>query len=290
MSRIYSDETPGVVRAASELVDDKDELKTYQSVRVSPVYVETYLLSLMNAEVRRSTRLANKPSPRYKETEDRKRKHDGKELERSIAASGEKEQGDKREDHSPGESLIISTPRRLPSQETGSRLLDVSSNLGIAFPECIRGRYEDDPFFQPIIKNPIEFTNFKLENVLIYFVSGGVEAVAMPNVKVEDTGIRELLIRQGHSILAHLSAEKTATYLREQIWWKTMVKDISEFCRTCHTCATSKPQSGKPHGKLKTMPVPSHPWQYIGIDFVGPLPESVNRTGGYDMICVAWIT
>ena len=46
---IYSDEAEGVVRASSEYVDDRDELKTYQSVRVQPIYIETYLLSLMNA-------------------------------------------------------------------------------------------------------------------------------------------------------------------------------------------------------------------------------------------------
>ena len=34
------------------------------------------------------------------------------------------------------------------------------------------------------------------------------------------------------------------------------------------------------------MLVPSHPWQYIGIDFIGPLPESSNQNGSYDMICV----
>ena len=42
----------------------------------------------------------------------------------------------------------------------------------------------------------------------------------------------------------------------------------------------------KPRELLKTMPVPNHPWQYIRIDFVGPLPESSNRNGSYDMICV----
>jgi len=65
-----------------------------------------------------------------------------------------------------------------------------------------------------------------------------------------------------------------------------MVGDVEKYCRTCHTCAVSKPASGRPQGKLKTMPVPTRPWQYIGIDFVGPLPESSNRTGSYDMICV----
>ena len=65
-----------------------------------------------------------------------------------------------------------------------------------------------------------------------------------------------------------------------------MVGDIVDYCWSCQTWAVSKLQFGKPHGKLKTMPVPMYPWQYIGVDFVGPLPESSNRNGGYDMICV----
>ena len=48
----------------------------------------------------------------------------------------------------------------------------------------------------------------------------------------------------------------------------------------------SKSSTEKPCSLLKMMPILSHPWQYIGIDFVGPLPESSNRNGLYDMICV----
>ena len=65
-----------------------------------------------------------------------------------------------------------------------------------------------------------------------------------------------------------------------------MVGDVSDYCWSCQTCAFSKPRHGKPNGKLKTMPVPTYPWQYIGVDFVGPLPESMDRDGKYDMICV----
>ena len=54
LSQIYSDEAEGVVWASSEYVDDRDELKTYQSVRVQPIYIETYLLLLMNAVDRKS--------------------------------------------------------------------------------------------------------------------------------------------------------------------------------------------------------------------------------------------
>ena len=34
------------------------------------------------------------------------------------------------------------------------------------------------------------------------------------------------------------------------------------------------------------MLVPTYLWQYIGIDFVGPLPKSTNCMGDYHMICV----
>ena len=64
------------------------------------------------------------------------------------------------------------------------------------------------------------------------------------------------------------------------------MKDVTDYCKSCPTCATSKSPTEKPRGLLKTMPVPMHLWQYIGIDFMGPLPELSNRNGSYDMICV----
>ena len=60
--RIYSDEPKGVVRAESELVDEGDDVERRVLHRTPPVYVETYLLSLMNVETRKSSRLANKPA------------------------------------------------------------------------------------------------------------------------------------------------------------------------------------------------------------------------------------
>jgi len=65
-----------------------------------------------------------------------------------------------------------------------------------------------------------------------------------------------------------------------------MVQDVTDYCKACSTCATSKSPTEKPRGLLKTMLVPTHPWQYVGIDFVGPLPESHNLHGAFDMVCV----
>ena len=71
LSRIYSDEPNGVVCVESELVDKGDDTPSNVTLRMKPVYVEVYLLDLMRAEmVQRLSKIADKPSPRYKETKD----------------------------------------------------------------------------------------------------------------------------------------------------------------------------------------------------------------------------
>ena len=45
-----------------------------------------------------------------------------------------------------------------------------------------------------VLENPEEFTNFVVKEGLVYFVSEGVEVVAIPDVKVNGQGVRELLI------------------------------------------------------------------------------------------------
>ena len=52
------------------------------------------------------------------------------------------------------------------------------------------------------------------------------------------------------------------------------------------TCKRSKPSNQKPYGLLNPLPVPGMPWESIGVDFVGPLPESKNRDGVFDNITV----
>ena len=94
------------------------------------------------------------------------------------------------------------------------------------------------------------------------------------------------MISKAHSLLAHLGANKTLDYLRDHVWWKDMVANMKTYCKTCHTCKTSKPSNQKPYGLLNPLAVLSYPWESIGMDFVGPLPESGNLNGVYDSITV----
>jgi transposase InsO family protein len=65
-----------------------------------------------------------------------------------------------------------------------------------------------------------------------------------------------------------------------------MVRDVTAFVMTCTTCLKTKPNNKRPYGLLRTLPVSTRPWEAIGIDMVGPLPESKSRDATFDNLTV----
>jgi len=61
-----------------------------------------------------------------------------------------------------------------------------------------------------------------------------------------------------------------------------MGRDIEKFCLSCKTCQMSKSSNQLKPGLLHSLPIPSHPWKSIGMDFVGPFPVCQ----GYDYLWV----
>ena len=53
-----------------------------------------------------------------------------------------------------------------------------------------------------------------------------------------------------------------------------MATDIEAFCRLCGKCQTTKTNMQKPQGLLHSLHIPDKPWQLVGMDFMGPLPQS----------------
>lgn len=159
-------------------------------------------------------------------------------------------------------------------------------NPDVQLPDCLRGRYDDDAFFALVLANPDHYANFEVHDGLIYLRDSFRRILCIPDVSVGSRRIHEIIISHAHSILAHLGSRKTLYYLKENVWWKLMVDDVRAFCDSCGLCATSKPANQRPYGLLHPLPVPSYPWEVIGVDFVGPLPELKNRHGGFDMITV----
>lgn len=97
------------------------------------------------------------------------------------------------------------------------------------------------------------------------------------------TGVESKLqiFRSGSDSLTTLEPD-----LQTLVWLKTLRQDVDAYCRSCTVCSTIKAKNHQPYGKLQPLPVPSRPWETIGVNFVGPLPESRNRVGSFDMITV----
>ena len=177
----------------------------------------------------------------------------------------------------------------MPRHDGNNSLLNIVSQSldGVDLVSELRGKYSRDPAFQPILDRPVDFRNFEVKEQLVYLIKGpGERVLCIPKILVQGRSARELVISEAHLMLAHLSAAKTLDYLRDHVWWKDMVSDVSAFCETCSTCKTSKPSNQKPYGFLNPLSIPSYPWESIGMDFVGPLPESGNRDGLFDSITV----
>ena len=188
--------------------------------------------------------------------------------------------------HNDGLDVPNHTSESEPTSDTSKLTVMTQRSLGIDILAELRGKYGEDPLFRVILEKPNEFRNFIVNDRLIYLKENDRQVLCIPKLMVQGRNVREIIISEAHSMLAHLGASKTIDYLRDHVWWKDMVTDVKSFCETCNTCKMSKPSNQKPYGLLNPLAIPSYPWESVGIDFVGPLPESRNRDGQYDSITV----
>lgn len=151
----------------------------------------------------------------------------------------------------------------------------------------VQDKYIDDPAFECIIKNPNDYKNFELtKDNLLYLRINGNRVLCIPSIIVSGRSLREIVISEAHTTLAHLGARKTLTYLRNHVWWKGISSDVHAYCETCIVCHQNKSSNQRPYGLLNPLPIPTQPWEAIGIDFIGPLPESKDRNTTFDQITV----
>jgi hypothetical protein len=157
---------------------------------------------------------------------------------------------------------------------------------GLDITKLVAHKYGDDPFFKQILESPKVFRNFEVEDGVLYLKELDRRVLCIPRITYKGRNLREIVISEAHSILAHLGMKKTLDYLRDHVWWKDMVEDTRSYCETCATCKRSKSGNQKPYGLLHSLNPPLQPWESIGVDFVGPVPESKDRDGVYNSIIV----
>ncbi|KAF8808245.1 hypothetical protein BYT27DRAFT_7020893, partial [Phlegmacium glaucopus] len=80
--------------------------------------------------------------------------------------------------------------------------------------------YSLDPAFQSILKRPNDFRNFEVKDDIVFLkISAEKQVLCIPKILVQGRSVREIVISEAHSMLAHLGANKTLDYLRDHVWW-----------------------------------------------------------------------
>jgi len=92
------------------------------------------------------------------------------------------------------------------------------------------------------------------------------------------------IIREAHTSLisGRFGVSKIVAQLQRFCYWPRIHETISRYIKGCSMCAKSKPSDGK-LGLYTPLPVPSHPWESVSMDFVGRYPKSRK---GHDYLYV----
>ena len=98
---------------------------------------------------------------------------------------------------------------------------------------------------------------------------------------------KEEILHTAHdnATAGHLGIERTLPRLKCKFYWPGMADDVTIFCRKCETC-----QLRKGHKKNIRSPMVKYlvgaPMERIGIDILGPLPESASGNCYILVVCV----
>ena len=97
---------------------------------------------------------------------------------------------------------------------------------------------------------------------------------------------KEVLMMAHETPLAgHLGVSKTYNKILNHFFWPLLKTDVSNYCRSCHTCQmVGKPNQKIPHAPLHPIPAFEEPFSRIIVDCVGPLPKT--RSGNEFLLTI----
>ena len=131
----------------------------------------------------------------------------------------------------------------------------------------------DDHSARRVAAQALSFT--MVDNIL-YHVDGkrgGLRRAAVPQ------HLQQSILKDHHSgkLAGHFSGTRLYATLSRQWWWRTMHKDVLEFCRSCGECATVTGVGRRCKPPLHPIPV-QRPFQIIGVDIMElPITERGNK-------------
>ena len=101
--------------------------------------------------------------------------------------------------------------------------------------------------------------------------------------------IRTELISRHHDdpLVGHFGIEKTRELIGRKYYWPSLRRDVESYVRGCDVCLTLKAVRHKLYGDLQSLPIPTHRWKDLSMDFVTGLPLFSDWKGdNYDSILI----
>ena len=98
----------------------------------------------------------------------------------------------------------------------------------------------------------------------------------------------ELISRHHNNLLAdHFGIEKIRKLVARKYYWPMLCHNVDDYMKGYNVCLALKAVRHKPYGDLQSLPVPTHCWKDLSIDFVMGLPILTGWKGdSYDSILV----
>ena len=85
----------------------------------------------------------------------------------------------------------------------------------------------------------------------------------------------------------YFGIEKTRKLIAQKYYWPTLRRDVNDYVRGCNIYLALKAIQHKPYGNLQFLPIFTHRWKDLLMDFVTGLPISTDWKGdSYDSILV----
>ena len=104
----------------------------------------------------------------------------------------------------------------------------------------------------------------------------------------------EIISRYHDNLLAnHFGIKKTHELVAQKYYWPILSYNINNYLKECDVCLASKVVRHKPYSYLQSLPIPTHCWKDLSINFVTGLPILTDwKRDNYDsiLIIVDWFT
>uniref|UniRef100_L7LV95 RNA-directed DNA polymerase n=1 Tax=Rhipicephalus pulchellus TaxID=72859 RepID=L7LV95_RHIPC len=98
--------------------------------------------------------------------------------------------------------------------------------------------------------------------------------------------MRQTVLAQLHDVptAGHLGVSRTYDRVRRRFFWPGIYRSVRRYVASCKPCQHRKTPATLPAGLLQPIEIPSQPFFKVGLDLLGPFPQSI---GGNKWIAVA---